>query len=600
MTQATIITRSVRILCAGGLVLGIQAAYGQETAEPMQKVLITGSRIASPAAESPSPLQILSSADIAASGASNLQDLLQKNPTMGTPTVSRTNSNFLTSSGGVSTINLRNLGDSRTLVLVNGRRFVSGMPGESAVDLNTISTDFIERVELLTGGASATYGSDAVAGVVNIILKKNFNGMLVDAQTGKSNEGDDFKKKLALTFGTTSADGASNVMGHFGYSKQGAVYSRDRDFSAVDQTSAITQGHPELAFVAKKPNYSGYAPQGHFFGDSEDFTYDANNNIIPWNQNGTADTGAGATGFNRSAYRLIAVPTERYLFATTGNWAFNESHSAFFEGNYASTKADTNIEPFALGSDQVYKPSGQVPAASLINGVVVKNPLVPQYLYDRISDTDGDGVPDYFFTRRLMEFGPRRATAVGNLSSGSIKYSDVAVANTGGFGTEGVDLTGSWSDKVGPGNLSARLAWTWLRDLWQKATPEAEKNFDVGEITANNTNAPRNRANLNLAYKWDNFGATWVATYTGPVSLDDQFLKSLSIAPGTVGVGSRTYIDVQFTYDVRKSMQLYLGLDNAFNAKAPPIITGLPGTETGTSTYDAIGRRYYLGLRVTL
>lgn len=67
-----------------------------------------------------------------------------------------------------------------------------------------------------------------------------------------------------------------------------------------------------------------------------------------------------------------------------------------------------------------------------------------------------------------------------------------------------------------------------------------------------------------------------------------------------MGVGSRTYNDFQFTYDVRKSMQLYLGLDNAFNAKAPPIITGLPGTETGTSTYDAIGRRYYLGLRVTL
>jgi iron complex outermembrane receptor protein len=158
---------------------------------------------------------------------------------MGTPSLSRTNSNFLTSGGGVSTVNLRNLGDSRTLVLVNGRRFVSGVPGDTAVDLNTIPVDFIERVELMTGGASATYGSDAVAGVVNIILKRNFEGVTVDASTGRSSKSDDFKKKLAITFGTTSADGGSNIMGHFGYSKQGAVMSKDRPGlgAAIDQYS---------------------------------------------------------------------------------------------------------------------------------------------------------------------------------------------------------------------------------------------------------------------------------------------------------------------------------------------------------------------------
>ena len=88
------------------------------------------------------------------------------------------------------------------------------------------------------------------------------------------------------------------------------------------------------------------------------------------------------------------------------------------------------------------------------------------------------------------------------------------------------------------------------------------------------------------------------------MSLDDQFLKSLSIEPGTVGVGSRTYNDVQLTYDVRKSVQLYLGIDNLFNTSPPPIISGLPGNQTGTetdaSTYDPIGRRFYVGLRVSL
>src|SRR3546814_2938980 len=113
----------------------------------IETIVVTGSRLRSTTADSPSPVQVISGEDIAKSGVVNIQDLLLKNPVFGTPALSRTNSNFLTSGAGVATIDLRNLGSDRTLVLVNGRRFVSGLPGSAAVDLNTIPADFIDRSE---------------------------------------------------------------------------------------------------------------------------------------------------------------------------------------------------------------------------------------------------------------------------------------------------------------------------------------------------------------------------------------------------------------------------------------------------------------------
>ncbi|GGY82884.1 TonB-dependent receptor plug domain-containing protein [Pseudoduganella plicata] len=969
-----IISHSVRLICVGGAVLSL-GATAQTTEAPMQTVQVTGSRIASPGAESPSPLQVLTSADIAASGATNLQELLMKNPTLGTPSVSRTNSNFSTSSAGVSTVDLRNLGTNRTLVLLNGRRFVAGIPGETAVDLNVIPTDFIERVELLTGGASATYGSDAVAGVVNIITKRNFTGLVLDVQGGQSTKHDDTKKKFTATWGTSNADATNNIMVHFGYSKQGAVYSKDRAASAIDQTSAFDETD---LFRVTKPFYSSFAPQGRFFqADGSSFTYDRNGNIIPWNTNGT--NGATPTGFNRSDFRSIAVPTDRYLLATTGTLALNDKHSVFFEGNYASTRVTTKLEPFGLGSEEIYEANGgQVPAEMLVGGVLRRNPYVPDRLYNNIEDTDGDGLRDYYFTRRMSEVGTRgskanrdtfrlatgvkgtfnllrewnyetyvaygqtkesqsgngqvnvlnfrnaleayqdvndvnnnnnrneiicadataraqgcvpinvfgfgtispealryvnapsslntavtqklaggsingevfdlpagaigvaagfewrgeessseadaltqsglnagnalpptfgkfnvkelfaevrvpvlkdkpfvkelnfsaaarrgkystvgytsswnvggewspiadvriratralstrapninelyqpaqqtfpadivdpcegitatgggargdacraapgvmanimangaftltqadqqgisgydrgnpnlreekgRSTTVGVVwtprsiaplknftftadyfdikiadtlvfmprqyalencyggdgtlcnvitrrpeqmganNAGSLEYIDSLVNNTGSTATEGVDLTASWVGAVGPGRLNARLAWTWLREGYDTPTPGAERDYWAGEIQQ----SPKNKASINLAYKWGPLGISGTTTHIGKAYLDDQFLAQFDLPRNSVGVGSRTYQDFQVTYEFRKKWEFYLGLDNAFNTKAPPIVTGLPGNTTGAETeagaYDPIGRRYYLGLRATL
>jgi len=370
-----VLSRSIRLICLGGIAFGVSTAYAQEMqtqtgqnqsgaaqqqaaaatqtqpSTAMQRVEVTGSRIASPNAESPSPLQVLSAADIAASGATNLQQVLLENPTMGSPTISRTNSAFQTASVGVATVDLRNLGISRTLVLVNGRRFVSGIPGESAVDLNSIPTDFIERVELLTGGASAAYGSDAVAGVVNIITKRNFNGLMLDAQAGQSYKSDDQKRKFSATFGTSNDDGF--LMAHLGYTRQGQVWSRDREASRIDQqTRAASTGKGSDLFIVDRPFYSGFAPQGRFFTDSGSFTYDRSGNVIPWNTNGT--NGQAATGFNRNEWRSIAVPVERYLFAANGELKLNEKTRAFMEGTYASSHVATNIEPFGLSSEDIF------------------------------------------------------------------------------------------------------------------------------------------------------------------------------------------------------------------------------------------------------
>jgi outer membrane receptor protein involved in Fe transport len=425
---------SVALLAAAGPALAQQAAQQPpaQQDQTLERAVVTGTRIVSEGAESASPLQQITSKDIQDTGAVNIQNVILSNPTVGTPGVSRTNSNFQTSSVGVATIDLRDLGSDRTLVLVNGRRFVPGIPGSAAIDLNVIPTQFIERVDILTGGQSALYGSDAVAGVVNIVYKRNFTGLALDAQYGESFEGDDTQKSASMTFGTSNDRG--NIMAHIGLSKQGAVYSRDRDFAAVDQISTgLLTGDPNDLFTARRPFYSSFAPQGRFFYAGGNRTFDAQGNLIPFSTNGPAGDGVGATGFNRSQFRTIAVPVDRNLFAASGEYEMFKSHSAYFEGTYARTKSVSELEPFPLdsadGTNGIY-PGGFVPAQFLVNGVLRNNPVIPASLFALLSDRDGDGAVDYNFTRRLSEFGNRGNDADRN-----------TFRLLGGF--KG-DITGTW------------------------------------------------------------------------------------------------------------------------------------------------------------
>jgi outer membrane receptor protein involved in Fe transport len=410
-----------------------------------EAIVVTGSRIASASLTSASPLQIVDAQDIDEAGVVNLQELLLENPAFGTPTISRTNSNFSTSSGGVATVDLRNLGTQRTLVLVNGRRFVAGVPGSSAVDLNAIPTQFIERVDILTGGASSIYGSDAVAGVVNIIYRDDFEGLELSGQLGVSQYGDDVRKQANLLMGTNFADGRGNVSVYLGYSNEGAVFSRNRSRSQIDDISTLLlTGDIADIFESTAPFLSSFAPQGTINirptgspGGGLSRTFGPNGSLIPVNTNGGAGGLAAATGFNRQAFRTIAIPTERYLMALRGNYEITDDITFFTEGTFAKTSTTTELEPFALdssgnngifpatggrfpieqdvtitGANPLPAVGGNVLACNAATRVCrVRNPLVQDFIFNNAIDTDADGLRDVSFTRRLSDFGNRGSTA---------------------------------------------------------------------------------------------------------------------------------------------------------------------------------------------
>lgn len=424
---------------ANGQTSEAAAAAGRGTATTESgDVVVTGSRIVSPTITSVSPVQVISDVQIAQAGVANVQDLLLENPVFGTPTYSRTNSAFLTSGTGAATVDLRNLGTDRTLVLINGRRVVAGIPGSATVDINVVPAQFLQRVDILTGGASSLYGSDAVAGVVNLIYKDNFEGIEGNVQYGITQRGDTPDYQANVTVGGNFAEDRGNIMMHMGYTKQGQLLSRQRENTQVDDSDAFFSGNSENTAdygTSISPTFSGIAPQGTFTAGGCQFTFNPANNAIErgFSSNGgvisaaqsracgvPAGTALPARGFNRQNFRTIAVPVERYLFASRAHYDISDAVRFIGEATYAKTTSSRNIEPFGFssaGTTGAYPGSGgqapietRVPSATVGAFAVVRNPFVPDAIYNAATDTNGDGLKDIGFSRRLLEFGNRRST----------------------------------------------------------------------------------------------------------------------------------------------------------------------------------------------
>ncbi|HLZ74713.1 TonB-dependent receptor plug domain-containing protein [Phenylobacterium sp.] len=218
-------------LAAPGFALAQSAASKTATAAAtatvdVGEVVVTGSRIPRPNDDQPTPVQLVNSDDIQASGVTNLGDIISQIPALGFIGSIRGSENGGQASG-LDIPNLRNLGAQRTLTLVDGQRHVAGTAGQAGVDLGSIPPSLVDRVEVTTGGSSAIYGSDAVSGVVNILTKKNLQGVEADFTAGSAFAGYDKDYNISISVGNNFADGRGNAVFSVLYDHSDAV-SRDQ------------------------------------------------------------------------------------------------------------------------------------------------------------------------------------------------------------------------------------------------------------------------------------------------------------------------------------------------------------------------------------
>ncbi|HMO75535.1 MAG TPA: TonB-dependent receptor [Sphingopyxis sp.] len=227
-----------------------QPAFAQVTAEESAEsgdreiIIVTGSRIGrNTNLESTVPVTSVSAEELLDNGNLSLGDALNQLPAMRS-TFSQANSTRFIGTAGLNLLDLRGLGTTRTLVLVNGRRHITSTPGAFDVDVNTIPTDLLQRVDVITGGNSAIYGSDAVSGVVNFILRDDFDGIRIRGQGGISSRQDRGSYFISGIAGKNFADGRGNITGAIEYSRSNPLYFSDRP----NQTGAFT-GPPGFATV---------------------------------------------------------------------------------------------------------------------------------------------------------------------------------------------------------------------------------------------------------------------------------------------------------------------------------------------------------------
>ncbi|WP_417355907.1 TonB-dependent receptor plug domain-containing protein [Gallaecimonas pentaromativorans] len=322
MMSQTAINKAVKwALLSGAAITVSLPVLAADDANQTERIEVTGSRIKRTDMETASPVTVISAKDLQASGYTSVADVLADATfSAGAPTGAATNNG----GEGAARVDLRGLGTARTLVLVNGRRMVnSGTGADSSVDLGSIPVGMIERIEVLKDGASAVYGSDAVAGVVNIITKKDFQGVQLDISYGGTDKGDANTGEINLLMGG-STDKANIVVGA-SYVDRGSAMQSNRDWSdcVKDGTAAGNCG-----------SGSSYIPGGSVNAGDGYLQQDASGNWV-----------SQTDSYNYVPYQYLYTPQKRLSLFGNGSYQLNDNTQLFSEFLYTKRTSNQQLAP---------------------------------------------------------------------------------------------------------------------------------------------------------------------------------------------------------------------------------------------------------------
>ncbi|WP_395794833.1 TonB-dependent receptor domain-containing protein [Aquimonas sp.] len=366
-------------LCVGAVgLVGSGLATAQDETTELDLITVTGTRLSSPGIVANSPISSFTAEELAIKQIVTVEDFLRELPTL-VPAIGPGTNN---GSGGGATIDLRGLGANRTLVLVNGRRVVPFNLG-GVVDTNNIPVALIERVDIVTGGASAVYGADAVSGVVNFILKKNFEGAELAVQWGQSSESDGDRQRMDVTIGGNFAEGRGNAVVSIGHTKTDPVLQGSRPFGLVSRSSTDGTASGSPTGLPTTINIAGIGNRGLC----------ANGSLA-----------ASCVGsFNFNPLNLFQTPLDRVQANALSSFAITDDHEAYSELMF--TRSDVRTQLAA-------SPAGGVPVSLPIGNPFLPNAARQQICTERnipaaqcvVGSTT---LVPVTIGRRLVELGPR-------------------------------------------------------------------------------------------------------------------------------------------------------------------------------------------------